>query len=317
MSIIVNNYKLLEKFSYLLAFSFKVALLDTKKFNDNQSFYLKLKKEFFSRHFGSSYLINQFAEELLLENQREAAKELNEHVRILGESIIEDKVISEISYKYKTKRYIAIEKNKQERELIRERIKRNEEAEQQHQNELRKKLEKERIEKEKQDLENIKHIDKIFIKGVILFIIFFVTAGLVYKVGTFDALKFLIMAGLFIGGYYIFKRDRQIENQEVLKIKKNIISPKVKNYLYFGLVISFVIAVFTASCLYFGLFTTFSILIVLGGLLGGYYLFKNSQKLNISKIITCPRCKEKFKVPTGKHIEITCKKCSYIWKIHS
>ena len=34
-------------------------------------------------------------------------------------------------------------------------------------------------------------------------------------------------------------------------------------------------------------------------------------------IIDCPSCKTKYKVPTNRHIEVTCKNCKYKWKIHT
>lgn len=35
------------------------------------------------------------------------------------------------------------------------------------------------------------------------------------------------------------------------------------------------------------------------------------------RVINCPSCKAQYKVPTQKHIEVTCKKCSFKWKIYT
>jgi len=43
----------------------------------------------------------------------------------------------------------------------------------------------------------------------------------------------------------------------------------------------------------------------------------NLNKSQSSKVVPCPSCKSNFKVPLNKHIEVTCKNCTYKWKMHT
>lgn len=94
----------------MLAFAYKLLLLDSQQFNDHDEIYLRLKNKFLRTYFGDSQIINRFAEELILEGQMQAAIELNDHVRVLGKSLISDKVIDELGRKYRIKRVIAEQK---------------------------------------------------------------------------------------------------------------------------------------------------------------------------------------------------------------
>lgn len=89
------------------------------------------------------------------------------------------------------------------------------------------------------------------------------------------------------------------------------------NLLNLGLFIFFV-SIFIITILYeFGIFPAFIALIVILGLIGGYYFFRQIKMEKMTQIIPCPKCASKFRVPSGKHIEVSCKNCSYKWTLYS
>ena len=47
----------------------------------------------------------------------------------------------------------------------------------------------------------------------------------------------------------------------------------------------------------------------------GINLDNENNEVNVKSIISCPRCGEKYKVPLGKTLEISCKKCNHVWVI--
>jgi len=59
-------------------------MLDTKNFSDRNSIAINLEKKFLESYFGSDPRIIQFAKALIIEKKRDAAKSLNEYVRVIG-----------------------------------------------------------------------------------------------------------------------------------------------------------------------------------------------------------------------------------------
>lgn len=167
------NFIHLEKFSYLLAFSYKLILLDTKLFNEYQSIFFRLKDSFLKAYFGEMKSIVNFAEELILENNLEAAKELNDHVRVLGKSLLEEKVIKDISSKYQTQRYL---KNQS------------------------------RIEEDKKAEA---YMDKVFNLGGKILILVIILSMSFFYLSAINFISSLLIIGGIYGGYYLLKGNKK------------------------------------------------------------------------------------------------------------
>ena len=179
---IQSNFSTLEKYSYLLAFAYKLLLLDSQQFNDHDEIYLRLKNKFLRTYFGDSQIINRFAEELILEGQMQAAIELNDHVRVLGKSLISDKVIDELGKKYRIKRVIAEQKTLEIEKKLQENFERN------------------------------------FYWGFLIFVAIMFVVGLCFFFGLFKTFIFLLMASGLVGAYYLLaiSKDEKIDAQLVL-----------------------------------------------------------------------------------------------------
>ena len=67
-----------------LSAAYKIVMLDTKNFSDRDSIAINLEKKFLESYFGSDPRIIQFAKALIREKKRDAAKALNEYVRVIG-----------------------------------------------------------------------------------------------------------------------------------------------------------------------------------------------------------------------------------------
>ena len=94
----------LAKISTQLSFTFKLALLESKQFEKRSELAAILERAFLNKYFGSNVLIQNYAKELILEEQREAAIELNAAVNVLGPNIDADRIISSINNKYRPAR---------------------------------------------------------------------------------------------------------------------------------------------------------------------------------------------------------------------
>lgn len=169
---IQNNFSALEKYSYLLAFAYKLILLDSQQFNENHAIYLRLKNAFLKTYFGDSQVINRFAQELILEGQIDAAKELNDHVRVLGKSLIPEKVIKEIGKKYQIERVIA------EKKALKMEIQRQEKY------------------------------DRQFIFGFLFFLAILFVGSLWFFFGLFKAFIFLLMGSGLVGAYFLLEASK-------------------------------------------------------------------------------------------------------------
>jgi curved DNA-binding protein CbpA len=94
---ISNN---LRKISQSLEHSYKVLLLETKKFNDRQTLAQSIKRHFLERYFGTNEIILNYAENLILDGFKDAAKELNKAVNLLGSDIDPKIIIGRIEQKW-------------------------------------------------------------------------------------------------------------------------------------------------------------------------------------------------------------------------
>lgn len=86
----------LSRFSTKLAFSYASYLIDTKKFQTCREIAQKFHNEFASNYFGGNLLIQRFASQLLLCGEKEAAKAINQAVRVLGKSLSVDQLTQKV-----------------------------------------------------------------------------------------------------------------------------------------------------------------------------------------------------------------------------
>lgn len=87
----------LAKTSYQLAFSFVVALLETKQFQAAAALADSLERRFLQRYFGTNERVLRFARELIRLGKRDAVKALNRLVDILGSEVDPQPIITKIS----------------------------------------------------------------------------------------------------------------------------------------------------------------------------------------------------------------------------
>ena len=92
----------LHDISRELAFTFRLVLLEGKKFNGSASVAKALEENYFLKYFGDQPEVQAFAKELILEGRKDAAKELNEVIRVLGR--VDSSVLFRIARDFKTKR---------------------------------------------------------------------------------------------------------------------------------------------------------------------------------------------------------------------
>ncbi|MDC9531834.1 J domain-containing protein [Pseudoalteromonas sp. Angola-7] len=78
--------KRLNKFSYDLGMTFKVYLLECKSFNEANSIASKMEDKFLRTYFGTNNHVQALARQVIVENRNEIAVELNQAVRVLGDS---------------------------------------------------------------------------------------------------------------------------------------------------------------------------------------------------------------------------------------
>lgn len=102
----------LSVLSIELSHAFKMGLLESRRFDECYLLAKNLEQEYLQKLFGRNEDIQRFGCELIKEAQSDAALELNDIVRVMGESINVLEVIDAISKKYQTQRWIDNE-NKQ------------------------------------------------------------------------------------------------------------------------------------------------------------------------------------------------------------
>ena len=83
-----------------LAFTFKLMLLENKQFGEAVKLAKTIEFAYLKLYFGGSQKVQAFAKWLLVNKHREAAKELNSVISVVGSSIDENYMIEKISDKY-------------------------------------------------------------------------------------------------------------------------------------------------------------------------------------------------------------------------
>lgn len=109
------HFKRLQKFSDELANDFKLQLTESKDFDAAKSRAEQLEQRFLQERFGKDPRVLKFAQELFLDGQKAAAKELNETLIALGEAIPFDEVYIDIQKKYRPEMYASQKKATEER----------------------------------------------------------------------------------------------------------------------------------------------------------------------------------------------------------
>lgn len=91
----------LKILSPLLAFNFRLHILEKKNFETSDFTANRMESEYLEKYFGNNKLIQSFAKELLYLDKRDAAKELNKTVIVIGDLLEPKKVIIQICAQFK------------------------------------------------------------------------------------------------------------------------------------------------------------------------------------------------------------------------
>jgi curved DNA-binding protein CbpA len=94
-------YQGLYSLSHDLAFTFKLDLLETKRFKSAITIARQFELEFLEKFFGKNIHIQEFSHWLLTHGKRDVAKEVNKIVIVLGNDIIPNDVIDSLVKKHK------------------------------------------------------------------------------------------------------------------------------------------------------------------------------------------------------------------------
>lgn len=86
----------LSKLSKSLEYTFKLTLLETKKFNEGERIAENLESGFLTKYFGTNEQIQEFAKSLIYAGKRKEAKSLNDAVVLLGSEINPAVIINKI-----------------------------------------------------------------------------------------------------------------------------------------------------------------------------------------------------------------------------
>jgi curved DNA-binding protein CbpA len=90
----------LAKLSSTLAFSYATLILEKKSFNNRQALANGMTEMFLERYFGTDRKIKATAYGLILANQKEAARTLNQLVEIMGSDIEPDLLLSAVKERH-------------------------------------------------------------------------------------------------------------------------------------------------------------------------------------------------------------------------
>ncbi len=93
-------YKRLKRTSDKLAFAFRSTMLEAKQFTKRHNIADNMEKQFLQKYFGKGDRIIQFAKELIRGGHKDAVKELNRMVAVLGTNVDQGFVIHRIKDKY-------------------------------------------------------------------------------------------------------------------------------------------------------------------------------------------------------------------------
>lgn len=95
-----EHYLWLNKVAHRLGATYKVLLLETKKFQDRKRIASLMEDEFFKSYFGDNADILSFAKSLVMDGRKGAAKALNNYVRVVGQATDSRRVIDAVCDEY-------------------------------------------------------------------------------------------------------------------------------------------------------------------------------------------------------------------------
>ena len=110
----------LRRIARELGTTYKLLLLEHKNFDDYQNVAAVLEQAYLRKFFGSTKIAQDFAKELILEGRRDAAKELNQTVRVLGSC--DREIVEKIAVQFKTQRHLRAAKAAEQERMRRNRI---------------------------------------------------------------------------------------------------------------------------------------------------------------------------------------------------
>lgn len=93
---IAEHFQYLKRLEHALAFAFREVLLSTKKFNESARLFENARQAFLIRYFGSDRSLQSIAEVLIISGHRKVALEINDVVRVLGDSVPAEKLVAPI-----------------------------------------------------------------------------------------------------------------------------------------------------------------------------------------------------------------------------
>ena len=97
---LLEQFNILAKISWRLAFAFKVQLLDNQKYKNANKIGKQMMHDYLSKYFGNNHEILKFAESLIMIREIDAAIDLNSFVKVLGKSVSHSIIIENINTKY-------------------------------------------------------------------------------------------------------------------------------------------------------------------------------------------------------------------------
>lgn len=93
-------YNELQKINSQIGYAFKVLIISEQQFTDAKSVADKIEHQFLSKYFGTNKNIINAARRYILEDNREAAKEINKAVNIFGSDINDELVLNKINKRF-------------------------------------------------------------------------------------------------------------------------------------------------------------------------------------------------------------------------
>jgi curved DNA-binding protein CbpA len=191
----VSEY--LHRISPTLAFTYKLMLLESKTFNQGREIAQAIEHSYLTKYFCEDSRIVQFAKELLLEGNNDAARELSSVIRVIGVDLNVEKIIENIAKKYGAKRYKEKERQRlgnaqREREAARKKdfeAHSRKRAAQKLEDDARQLVEKAKAQRESE----FRRKKRIRIGGVLAFLVLFLLAiGFRYDDGSIRQVVFQI-----------------------------------------------------------------------------------------------------------------------------
>jgi len=98
----------LAQISKSLEYTFKVTLLEKKDFNNRYQFAKHLENRFLQKYFVSNKELAAFAKQLILDSHKNAARELNVAVNLLGSSVDADVIQEKIRKEFRLNNWYAV-----------------------------------------------------------------------------------------------------------------------------------------------------------------------------------------------------------------